>query len=211
MSGLAWRRDHARPATNELPPGEVFSACAAAALYHRDAFLSIEGFDEDYFCYFEDTDLAFRLRLAGHRCLYVPTAIVRHVGSAVAGAESDFTVYHSQRNLVWTWAKNMPRGLLLRHFPAHLLLNVLAVGWYATRGQARPVLAAKRDALRGLPRILRKRRAIQASRVVDGATLAPHLEQGANAYATAWAKARQRRAMARSTSAATASAGAGKT
>jgi GT2 family glycosyltransferase len=211
VSGLAWRRDHGLAATDEPRAEEVFSPCAAAALYRRDAFLSVGGFDEDFFCYFEDTDLAFRLRLAAHRCLYVPSAVVEHVGSAVAGAESDFTVYHSQRNLVWTWAKDMPRGLLLRHLSAHVLVNALAIGWYASRGQARPVLAAKLDAIRGLPRILRKRRALQRERVVGGAELAPHLEHGAAAYRTAWAKARQRRATARSTSAATASAGAGKT
>jgi GT2 family glycosyltransferase len=190
VSGLAWRRGHGAPAAGRhLAREEIFSPCAAAALYRRDAFLAAGGFDESFFCYFEDSDLAFRLRLAGHRCLYVPDAVVHHVGSALAGYESDFTVYHSQRNLVWAWAKNMPAGLVWRSLPQHLLLNALAVGWYAARGQRRPVLAAKCDALRGLPRVLRERRAVQRERVVGGSELEPLLARGSAAYGTALRKA----------------------
>jgi GT2 family glycosyltransferase len=79
-------------------PTEIFSPCAAAALYRTDALLSVGGFDEDYFCYAEDVDLGFRFRLAGHRCMYVPDAVVHHIGSAVAGTYSDFQLYHGHRN-----------------------------------------------------------------------------------------------------------------
>jgi GT2 family glycosyltransferase len=164
VSGLAWRRDHGRPATVAPPAGEIFSPCAAAALYRRDAFLEVGGFDEGYFCYFEDSDLSFRLRLAGHRCLYVPDAVVHHVGSATAGRFSDFTVYHSFRNLVWTYAKNMPGPLVWLYLPQHLVATGLALAWFGLRGQGRVVLASKRDALRELPRVLEQRRAIQRGR-----------------------------------------------
>jgi len=49
---------------------EVLSPCAAAALYGRSVLREIGGFDEDYFCYVEDVDLGFRLRLTWYRCLY---------------------------------------------------------------------------------------------------------------------------------------------
>ena len=42
---------------------EVFSPCVAAAMLRRSCIQSLGGFDEDYFCYVEDVDLAFRLRL----------------------------------------------------------------------------------------------------------------------------------------------------
>jgi GT2 family glycosyltransferase len=162
-SGLAWRRDHGKP-VEQAPatPSEVFSACAAAALYRRDAFDEVGGFDESYFCFFEDVDLAFRLRLAGHRCLYVPDAVVHHVGSASTRRGSDFAVYHGHRNLVWTYVKDMPWPHVLTFLPQHLLLNVLSIAWFTLRGQARAIFRAKWDAVRSLPRVFRERRAVQS-------------------------------------------------
>jgi GT2 family glycosyltransferase len=161
-SGLAWRRDHGRPVA-EAPAAasEVFSACAAAALYRRDAFLEVGGFDESFFCYFEDVDLAFRLRLAGHRCLYVPDAVVHHVGSALTRRGSDFAVYHGHRNLVWTYVKDMPWPLVLTCLPQHLLLNLVSLAWFTLRGQPRAIFRAKWDAVRSLPRVLAARRSVQ--------------------------------------------------
>ncbi len=112
ISGMAWRRGHGKHHQNfSSEVSEVFGPCAAAALYPRDLFLRVGGFDEDFFCYHEDVDLAFRLRLRGHRCLYVPQALVKHLGSKSQGAHSDFVIYHSHRNLVWTYIKNMPGKL----------------------------------------------------------------------------------------------------
>src|SRR6185436_16737512 len=101
----------------------------------------------------------FRLRLEGHRCLYVPGAVVHHVGSALSGRRSAFTVYHGHRNLVWVFFKNMPLRLMWRYLPQHLVLNVLSVAWYALAGQGGTIVRAKWDAVRGLPRVLRERRA----------------------------------------------------
>ena len=109
ISGLAWRNGYNLSVNNQgLEQREVFSACAAAALYSREAFLQAGGFDEDYFSYFEDVDLGFRLRLGGAKCLYVPEAVVRHVGSVSTGKRSDFSVYYGYRNMISTYVKNMP-------------------------------------------------------------------------------------------------------
>jgi GT2 family glycosyltransferase len=165
VTGLGWRRGHGEPAAKAPPgPGEIFGPCAAAALYRQDALADVGGLDESFFCYFEDVDLAFRLRLAGHRCLYVPDATVLHVGSASSGRGSDFAVYHGHRNLVWTFVKNMPGPLLALYAFHHLLLNLLSVVWLAFRGQGGAAWRAKRDALRGLAGPLRQRRAIQIRR-----------------------------------------------
>jgi GT2 family glycosyltransferase len=198
VGGMAWRRDNGRPlAEAHLEPGEIFSPCAAAALYRRAEFLAAGGFDEALFAYYEDSDLAFRLRLLGERCFYVPGAVVHHVGFSTAGEESPFTVYYSQRNLVWAWAKNMPAPLLLAYLPQHLLVNLLNVAWYTVRGHPGPVLRAKLDALRGLPAVLRRRREVQARRVVSSRELRARMEKGAGAYLTgfkrAWATWRRRR------------------
>jgi GT2 family glycosyltransferase len=172
VSGRAWREGHGSRANNWPPTDrEVFGPCAAAALYRREAFEDVGGFDERYFCYFEDVDLAFRLRLRGHRCVYVHSAVVRHVGSAFSGYRSDFAVYHGERNAIWTFMKNMPGPLIWWYLPQHLLLNAAALLYYPRRGQGKVVLRAKLDAIRGLPGILRQRRIVQASRIASPRSL----------------------------------------
>jgi GT2 family glycosyltransferase len=179
VSGLAWRRGHGQlmvigASANE----EIFAPCAAAALYRRSTFLEAGGFDQDYFCYFEDIDLGFRLRLLGHHCRYVPDALVLHVGSAMTGRRSPFSLYHGHRNLVWTYCKNMPALLFWLYLPQHLLLNLGAVMWFALRGQGVTLLQAKWDALRGLPRCWRQRRMIQARRQISSWSLRRMMSHG---------------------------------
>lgn len=167
MSGLVWRERHGeQQLAKDLVPQEIFSPCAAAALYRRQALVNMGGFDEDYFCYVEDVDLGFRLRLAGHKAMYVPDAVVHHVGSASTGGQnSDFSVYHGHRNLVWTYVKDMPGALFWLLLPLHLLLNLATVGVFMARGQGKVILRAKWDAVKGLPKMWAKRKQIQAGRV----------------------------------------------
>ncbi|MBU6954393.1 glycosyltransferase family 2 protein [Hahella sp. HN01] len=167
ISGLVWRDRHgAKQQPNDLATREIFSPCAAAALYRRKALHEIGGFDEDYFCYVEDVDLGFRLRLAGYKSIYVPSAVVYHVGSATTGGQrSDFSVYHGHRNLVWTFIKDMPSYLFWLLLPLHILMNLATVLLFALRGQGRIILRAKWDAIKGIPVAFGKRRATQSSRV----------------------------------------------
>jgi GT2 family glycosyltransferase len=185
VSGLAFRRDHGRSALKaSRPQEEVFAPCAAAALYRRDALIEIGGFDESYFAYLEDLDLAFRLRLAGHRCLYVPSSTALHHGSAIAGRTSDFTIYHSHRNLIWTYFKNMPSPHVWVYLPQHLLVNLAALIAYSLLGQPRTIVRAKRDAVRGLPRVLAERRRLQSTRRVGGRELRRLMGKGFAVFTT---------------------------
>jgi GT2 family glycosyltransferase len=178
VSGRAWRRDQGAATTSREKSSEgTIGPCAAAALYLREALVDVGGFDERYFCYFEDVDLNLRLRMAGYRYGYVPAAVVHHVGSAVTGLHSDFYVYHGHRNLVWTYWKNMPGRLFWRYLPQHLLLNLLTVLFFATRGKAKAILRAKLDAFRQLPSVLRARRTIQQRRRLS-------TREAANLFAT---------------------------
>jgi len=172
ISGLAWRR-HYSLSSNQfgLQAEEIFSACGAAALYSREEFLHVGGFDEDYFSYFEDVDLGFRLRLYGARCLYVSEAIVHHVGSASTGKLSDFVVYHGHRNLVWTYLKNMPTALMLLCFPLFLAMNSYFLISFSLKGRGSVIWRSKRDAWRGLSNVMRKRKEIQHNRQVPLAAL----------------------------------------
>lgn len=166
-SGLVWRTGHgALASTNPEVPSEVFSPCAAAALYRRKALCEIDGFDTDYFCYVEDVDLGFRLRLLGYRCLYVPQSVAQHVGSGTTGGKSsDFSIYHGHRNLVWTFVKDMPGILFWLLLPLHIVLNLITLVWFILHGKAGVILRAKGDALLGLPKMWRKRKDVQATRI----------------------------------------------
>ena len=165
ISGLAWRRHYNLPTGNfGHQTAEVFSACGAAAFYRREDFLQAGGFDEDYFSYFEDVDLGFRLRLCGKKCLYTPEAVVHHVGSASTKKRSDFSVYYGYRNLIWTFFKDMPFPLLLILMPLHMGTMLFFVIYLSLRGQAKAIVQAMVDALRGLPDIIAKRKSIQQNR-----------------------------------------------
>lgn len=169
ISGLVWRNGHRTEKIRGInEPVEVFSPCAAAAMYSMEAINKVGGFDEDFFCYVEDVDLGYRMRLAGYRCLLVPDSVVHHVGSATTGSQhSDFAVYHGHRNLVWTFIKNTPGFLFWVLLPLHLLMNIVTVTWFSLRGQGRIVLRSKWDAVKKIPVFWRKRVKIQSSRVAS--------------------------------------------
>ena len=169
---LAWRIGHRSPVPTTEHEYEVFSPCAAAALYRRSVLLDIGGFDENYFCYAEDVDLGFRLRLAGFRCLYVPQSVAHHVGSGTTGGQhSDFSVYHGHRNLVWTFIKNMPGVLFWLLLPIHVLLNLISVVYFSRQRQGKVILTAKWDAIKGIPKMWRKRHKIQSGRKASMITI----------------------------------------
>ena len=165
--GIAWRGNIGHSAATLPPEGEVFGPCAAAAMFRRREFLEIGGFDERYFCYFEDVDFAFRLRLAGYRCIQVPRAVVEHKGSALSGQDSEFTVYHNTRNRIWTFLKNMPLPLLFVLLPAFAVTHFFYLVRSFQRGSGLAMLRGSRDAVRGLGAILRSRKAVQRARTLS--------------------------------------------
>ncbi len=136
---------------------EVFGPCAGAALYRRSMLDEIGIFDEDFFLYMEDVDLAFRARLSGWKCRYVPTAQVIHEHGGTAGVNSDISVYYGNRNLLWCTAKNFPVRIFLVCFPWILGRNCADIPYYFLKGKGRAILKAKIDAIKGLRTMIKKR------------------------------------------------------
>ncbi len=172
-AGTGGRRGH-----GELDRGQydqardIFGACGGAAVYRRSVLARVGEFDEDFFAFYEDVDWNLRAQLAGFSCRYVPTAVVYHMGSATIGSGlTDFTRYHLWRNTLWIIAKDLPLGALVRHAP-QLVLGQLVNLAVAVRDRKLGIwLRVWRDALRGLPRVLRKRRQVQARRRIDARSL----------------------------------------
>jgi GT2 family glycosyltransferase len=111
----------------------VFGACAGAAIYRRSLFADIGLFDEAFTLSWEDVDLDLRALLAGHRCLYVPDAVVQHAQGSSSGASR---LALERRNKAW---------LALRGLPAPLLLPFLALVPLREAYEAR----AAREGVRG--------------------------------------------------------------
>jgi GT2 family glycosyltransferase len=150
--------------------GEVFGACAGAALYRRSATLAVGGFDERYFAYLEDVDLALRLRLAGWRCRYEP---------AVALHAAEGSSHQLERGHQWLVTRNTLL-LVAKAFPAKWLPYVayrqLGWAWHALRerrlGSHLRAIAA---AVPLLPAALRDRRALLADARVPIGVAVPML------------------------------------
>ena len=126
--GIAWDWRGGEPDDpDERAPVEIFGPCAGAALYRRAMLDEIGLFDEDFFAYMEDVDLAWRARVAGWRCLYAPQARVLHHHSATAKEGSPFKSFHLGRNKVWLLLKNYPFRALWYTVPLLVLYEVFAL------------------------------------------------------------------------------------
>lgn len=179
-SGLPYRLGHGEVDRGQFGEAAyVFSACAAAALYRRSLFGEIGDFDEDFFAYCEDGDVSFRAQLAGHRCLYVPGAVVYHVGSASTGGKRSPTATRlGTQNGINLLVKNMPAPLLLRHLPSLLTGQLARIAVTSlSPGGLRAHLDGLAGAWRMLPKMLDKRRKIQARKRVSDAYLREALDR----------------------------------
>ncbi len=167
FAGIPYRGHYGAPVADLPGEGECFAPCAAAALYRRTTFEALGGFTEDFFCYGEDVELGFRLRLAGGRCVQVAAAHVAHEGSGISGRRSDFTMYHGHRNRVWTYLRCMPLSLLVLTLPFHVLGSAALYMQCLARGEGRAYGRAMRHGYGRLGALWRKRRRVQASRTVS--------------------------------------------
>jgi GT2 family glycosyltransferase len=140
-------------------PGEVFGACAGAALYRRDAVLEVGGFDERYFAYLEDVDLALALRRTGWRCLYEP-ATALHAGEGSSHRLGGGHHLYVQRNTVLLVAKAFPA----RWLPL-VAYRQAASAWRAFRERhLRAHVRGLAAGVRLVPDVLRERRAHRSVR-----------------------------------------------
>jgi N-acetylglucosaminyl-diphospho-decaprenol L-rhamnosyltransferase len=175
-TGMPWRGGRGWPVQDLPREGEVFAPCAAACCMRADAFRNVGGFDERFFCYVEDIDLAFRLRLMGHRCIQVSDAVVRHVGAASATEKSSESAHqYGIRNLIWCFVKCMPGPLFWTLLPLHIFTVAVFAVRAIVKRRMWPVGKGIVQALSGLGPIWRSRRALQQGRQVGWRQIARSL------------------------------------
>lgn len=172
-AGIPFRGGYGRRLPPALKEGEVFSACGAAMLIDRTLFRDLGGFDERFFCYCEDVDLGYRLRLTGRSTLLLPDARVAHVGSASTGVRSDFAIFHGSRNRIWTFVKNTPPLLLWLTTPLHVAVTAALLLLHLRRGDAGPAVRGIRAALKApaFKAVLADRKTVQARRKVGSGAI----------------------------------------
>lgn len=172
-AGFPFRGGYGLPDPGDAVIGEVFSPCGGAMLIDRSLFLDMGGLDERLFCYCEDVDLGYRLRLIGERTLVVPDAVVEHEGSAsTGGPRSDFAVFHGTRNRFWVFVKDTPPVLFWLTLPLHLAATALLFARHATRGELAAPWRGLMAGIDGLPVALEARREAQARRKVGSWAIA---------------------------------------
>jgi GT2 family glycosyltransferase len=177
VSAAPFKRGHLEPAADYSVGQEVFGPSGSAGLYRKTLLDTLGGLDADFFLIHEDVDLAWRARLTGARCWYVPDAIVEHKVNATLGYLSWTYVFYGHRNLEYVFVKNMPVSLLLRCLPAHILFNLLAWGHFILHGYGLTFLQAKAAAVWNLRVLWRKRRSVQAQRQITSAHLLGLMQQ----------------------------------
>lgn len=140
-------------------PTEVMYGCGAALALKTTAVHEVGGVDRKFFLYYEDVDLSWRLRLAGHRVRYVPDSVVVHQHSATTGAGSLLHTYYTERNRLATLTTCASAGLALRAI-ARYPLTTVSVALFESRAKAVERVRAYASFLLWLPSLLRRRRAV---------------------------------------------------
>ena len=158
-------------------PEEVFAFCGGSVCFRTEALGQAGVFDDDFFLYYEDTDLSWRLRSLGWRIRYQPAAVARHIHSASSVEWSPLFVFHTDRNRLLMLTKNARASLAAREvlrYPlttASLALREVARARHARRRPpVRPTLLRLRvlgSYVRLLPAMLARRRRIAARASVD--------------------------------------------
>ena len=169
---------------NELDKGqydkaeEVFGATGGASLYKTKMLKQIGLFDEDFFAYFEDVDISFRAQLAGWNVWYEPKAIAYHHIGGTSAKMGSFARYHSIKNFVLLYNKNMPGWLYWKYKPLFLWqLARIKLGCVRDK-QFRVFLRAFGKSVTLMPSTLAKRSKIQQERTVSSAYIQKLLYRG---------------------------------
>ncbi|MGP0067794.1 MAG: glycosyltransferase family 2 protein [Isosphaeraceae bacterium] len=174
LPGWPVKRGHGQSADSwaERPAGEVFGASGSSAFYRTEALRRSGGFDPLFGSYYEDIDLAFRLRWAGYRCVFAPACRIHHDVSATYDHRNPRLQRRMSRNAELVFWSNLPTRTLALAIVPHLAFISAQAAWRLARGRLGPFLTGKLDALRAWRQIRERRR--RRSVIARSAIRPPH-------------------------------------
>ena len=174
LVGWPTKRGHGQPAKSwaTRPADEVFGASGSSAFYRTRALEIVGGFDPFLVSYYEDIDLAFRLRWAGYRSVFAPGSRILHDISATNDHRSPALQRRIARNAELVFWSNLPSRLLVLAAVPHLAFITAQAVWRLARRRLGPFVAGKLDALRAWRQIRERRRA--RSTIAHSAVRPPH-------------------------------------
>ncbi len=195
MAGAVYRLGHLDPDRGQFDqPMPILTACGAAVLYRRVAFVASGGLDADFFAYLDDLDLALRAQLLGYGGIYLPSAVAYHVGSATlspqqvqeeslsgappasqqaprrfAGTAAHRALHprvveYITRNQIYLLIKNYPRSVFLGLLPRIVVYQCLWALFVMRNGALRAYLRGLRSAFRNRRAMRKKGRELMARR-----------------------------------------------
>jgi GT2 family glycosyltransferase len=172
--GWPSKRGHGQPAElwADRPSGPVFGASGSSAFYRASALQRVGTFDPAFGSYYEDVDLAFRLRWAGYTCIYAPRCQILHeISASYDHGRSDLQRRMARNAEILFWT-SLPAGLLAIAVLPHAAFTFAQAAWRLPRGRGRPFLEGKLEALRQVP-TLRAGRKVRTELAAD-AVARPH-------------------------------------
>jgi GT2 family glycosyltransferase len=159
VGGVAGKRGHRqRLGPEHLVPRSVFGASASSAFFRRLPLLDVGAFPESFGAYFEDVDLAFRLRRAGYEVRFAPASRVYHHVSASYGPPARRLLEQQSRNEERVFWRNLPTAALVRALPRHAAVLAGKAFRRWQEGQFLPFLCGRLRLLGELPDLARHRR-----------------------------------------------------
>ena len=160
LVGWPSKRGHGQPAAlwADRPADRVFGASGSSAFYRAEALRRVGGYDPTFGSYYEDVDLAFRLRWAGYDCAFEPRSRIHHDLSSTYDHTNPALQERMSRNAEVLFWSNLPLGWLALAALPHAAFTLLQAAYRLLRGRHRAFLRGKLGAARQWATIAPNRR-----------------------------------------------------
>lgn len=140
--GWTYKRGEGEKDENQYEQDEIFYSMNGGMAIKKDLLDKIGGYDPKFFCFYEETDLCWRVWLNGYKVVFVPTSVVYHaVGGATKRMLLPILTFHMSKNHIATLLKNYSIRNLARYLPAYLVLACGMAAYLMLRGEIKGTTA----------------------------------------------------------------------